>query len=160
MVSKVHVFVSVLPSGDYWEYLSMVLKGAVHLYKKWLNILHLVQPQPIMSYNWMWGLKKCNNSGRSWMCNRQKLNENQMCNKPNVCGIAQLYHIVQFPCVLGSESTTWALCTASTASLNITQNASTHIWKTVMNSSVFTIQLKRFLLVQRHSGLFVENNHH
>lgn len=53
---------------------------------------------PIMSYNWMWGLKKCNNSGRSWMCNRQKLNENQMCNKPNVCGIAHLYHIVQFLC--------------------------------------------------------------
>lgn len=115
---------------------------------------------PIMSYNWMWGFKKCNNSGWSWMCNRQKLNENQMCNKPNVCGIAHLYHIVQFPCVLCSEPTTWALCTASTASLNITQNASAHIWKTVMNSSVFTIQLKRFLLVQRHSGLFVENNHH
>lgn len=100
----------------------------------------------------MWGLKKCNNSGRSWMCNRQKLNENQMCNKLNVCGIAHLYHIVQFTCILGSEPTTWALCTAWTASLNITQNASAHIWKTIINSSVFTIKLKCFLLVQRQSG--------
>lgn len=158
MVSKVHVFVSMLPSGDYWEYLRMVLKGAVHLYKKWLNILNLLQP--IMPYNWMWDLKKCNNSGRSWVCNRQKLNENQMCNKLNVCGIAHLYHIVQFACILGSEPTTWALCTAWVASLNITQKASAHIWKTIINSSVFTFQLKCFLLVQRHSGLFVENSHH
>lgn len=83
------------------------------------------------------------------MCNRQKLNENQMCNKLNVCGIAHLYHIVQFTCILGSEPTTE----------HYPECLSSHL-KNNYKLQCFYHSVKMFFTGTETEWLFVENNHH